>query len=133
MSDPSLPCAQFACPHVKWCTEVDAIDYVGPSYPPISNGHISALQLFGFVQHDYRFFLKVDSKKSFNPLSGYLPPEKLFRKRLTLILEVRFKNAADFFPFPLLEFGRSNGDNFITKFSSFVKSEPRDQSFTASC
>ncbi|GFU36839.1 hypothetical protein TNCV_4148891 [Trichonephila clavipes] len=23
--------------------------------PPASNGYISALQLFGFVQHDYRF------------------------------------------------------------------------------
>ncbi|GFX98635.1 hypothetical protein TNCV_1502131 [Trichonephila clavipes] len=55
LSDPSLPCAQFFCPHVKWCTEVYAIDYVGPSYPPASNGHIFALQLFGFVQHDYRF------------------------------------------------------------------------------
>ncbi|GFT78554.1 hypothetical protein TNCV_4491471 [Trichonephila clavipes] len=38
-----------------WCTEVDAIDHVGPSYPPATNGHISALQLFGFVQHDYLF------------------------------------------------------------------------------
>ncbi|GFW27807.1 hypothetical protein TNCV_766881 [Trichonephila clavipes] len=55
LSDPSLPCTQFAFPHVKWCTEVDAIDHVGPSYPPASNSHISALQLFGFVQHDYRF------------------------------------------------------------------------------
>ncbi|GFW96626.1 hypothetical protein TNCV_2846831 [Trichonephila clavipes] len=32
------PCAQFACPLVKWCTEVDAIVHVGPSYPPASNG-----------------------------------------------------------------------------------------------
>ncbi|GFS84375.1 hypothetical protein TNCV_4605841 [Trichonephila clavipes] len=55
LNDPPLPCTQFACPHVKWCTEVDAIDHVGPSYPPASNGHISALQLFGFVQHDYQF------------------------------------------------------------------------------
>ncbi|GFW71681.1 hypothetical protein TNCV_2548921 [Trichonephila clavipes] len=38
LSDPSLPCAQFACSHVKWCTEVDAIH-------PASNGHISALRL----------------------------------------------------------------------------------------
>ncbi|GFY27451.1 hypothetical protein TNCV_2070711 [Trichonephila clavipes] len=38
---------------VVWQT--DAIDHVGPSYPPASNGHISALQFFGFVQHDYRF------------------------------------------------------------------------------
>ncbi|GFV19071.1 hypothetical protein TNCV_3222901 [Trichonephila clavipes] len=53
--DPSLPCAQFACPHVKWCSERDAIDHVGPSYPPASNDPISALQLFGFVQHDNRF------------------------------------------------------------------------------
>ncbi|GFW74281.1 hypothetical protein TNCV_2524841 [Trichonephila clavipes] len=29
--------------------------HVDPSHPPASNGHISALQLFGFVQHDYRF------------------------------------------------------------------------------
>ncbi|GFU41010.1 hypothetical protein TNCV_4645831 [Trichonephila clavipes] len=43
----------------KVVTEVDAIDYVGPSYPPASNGHISALPLFGFVQHDYRFPLKI--------------------------------------------------------------------------
>ncbi|GFX10512.1 hypothetical protein TNCV_2583341 [Trichonephila clavipes] len=55
LSDPSLPCAQFTCPHMKWFTEVNAIDYVGPTYPPASNGHISALQLFDFVQHDYRF------------------------------------------------------------------------------
>ncbi|GFW21361.1 hypothetical protein TNCV_1531861 [Trichonephila clavipes] len=55
LSDPSLPGAQFACPHMKWCTELDAIDNVSPLYPPASNGHISALQLFGFVQHDYRF------------------------------------------------------------------------------
>ncbi|GFW63931.1 hypothetical protein TNCV_706371 [Trichonephila clavipes] len=55
LSDPSLPCTQFVCTHLKWCTEVDAIDYVGSSYPYASNGHISALQLFGFVQHDYRF------------------------------------------------------------------------------
>ncbi|GFV22739.1 hypothetical protein TNCV_1489961 [Trichonephila clavipes] len=55
LSDPSLPGTQFACPHVKWGTEVDAIDHVGPSYPPASNSNISALQLFGFVQHDYRF------------------------------------------------------------------------------
>ncbi|GFW85535.1 hypothetical protein TNCV_851871 [Trichonephila clavipes] len=53
--DPSLLCAQFACTQVKWCTGVDTIDHVGPSYPRASNGHISALQLFGFVQHDYRF------------------------------------------------------------------------------
>ncbi|GFW57995.1 hypothetical protein TNCV_2741411 [Trichonephila clavipes] len=55
LSDPSLPCAQFACPHVKWCTEVEAIKHLGPSYTPASNGYISALQLFGFIQHDYRF------------------------------------------------------------------------------
>ncbi|GFT66427.1 hypothetical protein TNCV_3208661 [Trichonephila clavipes] len=55
LSDPSLPCAQFACSRVKWCTDVDAIDHVGPSYHPACNGHISSLQLFGFVQHDYRF------------------------------------------------------------------------------
>ncbi|GFV58262.1 hypothetical protein TNCV_4614661 [Trichonephila clavipes] len=55
LSDPSLPCTQFACPHVKWCTEVDAFDHVGASYPSASNGHISSLQLLGFVQHDYRF------------------------------------------------------------------------------
>ncbi|GFX96417.1 putative pao retrotransposon peptidase superfamily [Trichonephila clavipes] len=35
----------FACPRVKWCTEVDAIDHVGSSYPPAFNGSISALQL----------------------------------------------------------------------------------------
>ena len=52
LRDLSLPCAQFAYQHVQWCTEVNAIDHVGPSYPPASNGHISALQLFGFVQHD---------------------------------------------------------------------------------
>ena len=52
LSDPSLP---YACHHVKWCTEVDAIEHVGPSYPPASNYHISALQLLGFVQHDYGF------------------------------------------------------------------------------
>ncbi|GFX35167.1 hypothetical protein TNCV_2331071 [Trichonephila clavipes] len=55
LGDPSLPCAQFSCPHVKWCTEVDVINHVGLSYPPASNGHISALQLFGFVQQGYRF------------------------------------------------------------------------------
>ncbi|GFU05960.1 hypothetical protein TNCV_3395111 [Trichonephila clavipes] len=38
-----------------WNTEVDVIDHVSPSYPPASNGHISGVQLFGFVQHDYRF------------------------------------------------------------------------------
>ncbi|GFX73796.1 hypothetical protein TNCV_4291121 [Trichonephila clavipes] len=54
LSDLSLPCAQFAYPHVKWCTEVDAIDHVNPSYPPASNCHIYALQLFGFIQHDYQ-------------------------------------------------------------------------------
>ncbi|GFU27766.1 hypothetical protein TNCV_218341 [Trichonephila clavipes] len=56
LSDPSLPCSQFACPPVKWCTEVDVIDHVGPSYPPASNGHVSALQLLGFVNTttDYR-------------------------------------------------------------------------------
>ncbi|GFY25958.1 hypothetical protein TNCV_1917081 [Trichonephila clavipes] len=56
LSYPSPPCAQFACPHVKWCTKVDAIDLVGSSSPPTSNGHISALQLFDFVQQDYRFY-----------------------------------------------------------------------------
>ncbi|GFV67198.1 hypothetical protein TNCV_3669531 [Trichonephila clavipes] len=30
LSDLSPPCAQFSCPHVKWCTGVDAIDHVGP-------------------------------------------------------------------------------------------------------
>ncbi|GFU73350.1 hypothetical protein TNCV_4731671 [Trichonephila clavipes] len=29
--------------------EVHVIDHVGPSYPPATNGHISALQLFRFV------------------------------------------------------------------------------------
>ncbi|GFY12881.1 hypothetical protein TNCV_3074411 [Trichonephila clavipes] len=58
--DKPLSCKQrrmacAACPHVMWCTEVDAIDHIGPSLPPLSNGHISALQLFGFVQHGYRF------------------------------------------------------------------------------
>ncbi|GFV71216.1 uncharacterized protein TNCV_2429631 [Trichonephila clavipes] len=48
-SDPSQPCAQFACPHIKWCTEVHAIDHVGPLYPSASNGYISTLELFGFV------------------------------------------------------------------------------------
>ncbi|GFU70223.1 hypothetical protein TNCV_5058151 [Trichonephila clavipes] len=28
---------------VKWCTELNAIDHVGPSYPPAFNGYISAL------------------------------------------------------------------------------------------
>ncbi|GFU53025.1 hypothetical protein TNCV_3239991 [Trichonephila clavipes] len=55
LSDPSLSCAQCACPPVQWCSEVDTIDHVGPSYHPTSNGHISALQLFDFVQHSYRF------------------------------------------------------------------------------
>ncbi|GFX44709.1 hypothetical protein TNCV_2427931 [Trichonephila clavipes] len=59
LSNPSLPCAQFTCPHVMWCTQVDAIVHVGPSYPPASNGPISALQLFDFVQQDYRFTLKI--------------------------------------------------------------------------
>ena len=49
LSDPSLPYAQYACHHVQWCTEVDAIEHVGPSYPLASNDHISALQLFGLV------------------------------------------------------------------------------------
>ncbi|GFU90192.1 uncharacterized protein TNCV_3873961 [Trichonephila clavipes] len=31
------PCAQFACPQVKWCTEEDAINHVGPLYPAASN------------------------------------------------------------------------------------------------
>ncbi|GFT99119.1 hypothetical protein TNCV_3794691 [Trichonephila clavipes] len=56
-----------------------------------------------------------------NPLTGYLPPEELFRKRLTLILRFPSKNATDFFPFQLLELGRSNGDNFTTQFGPFVK------------
>ncbi|GFU93331.1 hypothetical protein TNCV_1860611 [Trichonephila clavipes] len=55
LSDPSLPCTQFTCPHVKWCTEVGVIDHVGSSYPSASIGHISALQLFGFILHDNRF------------------------------------------------------------------------------
>lgn len=59
LSDPSPPCAQSAYQHVTWCTEVNAIDHVGPSYPPASNGHISALQLFGFVQHDQRFLCMI--------------------------------------------------------------------------
>ncbi|GFV37419.1 hypothetical protein TNCV_3174531 [Trichonephila clavipes] len=44
LSNPSLLCVQFACPHVKWFTEVDASDHVSLSYPPASYGHISALQ-----------------------------------------------------------------------------------------
>ncbi|GFX18726.1 hypothetical protein TNCV_3018841 [Trichonephila clavipes] len=55
LSDLSLPCAQFSCLHVKWCTEVDDINRVAPLYPPAPNVNISVLQLFGFVQHDYRF------------------------------------------------------------------------------
>ncbi|GFS99023.1 hypothetical protein TNCV_1890341 [Trichonephila clavipes] len=55
LSDPSLPCTQFASLLVKWCTEVDAIDQVGPSYHPASNTQISALHFFSFVEHDYRF------------------------------------------------------------------------------
>ncbi|GFY10777.1 hypothetical protein TNCV_1123001 [Trichonephila clavipes] len=55
LNDPSVQCVQFASPYLKWYTEVDAIDHVSRSYPPASNGHISTLQLFGFVQHDYRF------------------------------------------------------------------------------
>ncbi|GFY31154.1 uncharacterized protein TNCV_4360611 [Trichonephila clavipes] len=39
----------------RGCTEVDAMDHVGPSFPPASSGHVSALQFFGFIQHDYRF------------------------------------------------------------------------------
>ncbi|GFT28489.1 hypothetical protein TNCV_429021 [Trichonephila clavipes] len=39
----------------EWCTESDAIDPVAPLYPLEFNGHISALQLLVFVQHDYRF------------------------------------------------------------------------------
>ncbi|GFV69296.1 hypothetical protein TNCV_1937761 [Trichonephila clavipes] len=37
LSNPSLACAQFARRHVKWCSEVDAIDHVNPSYPLLSN------------------------------------------------------------------------------------------------
>ena len=59
LNDPSPPCAQFTCHHVKWCTEVDAIEHVGLSYPPASNDQISALQLFCFVQHNYQFPLKI--------------------------------------------------------------------------
>ncbi|GFU34310.1 hypothetical protein TNCV_1991091 [Trichonephila clavipes] len=41
--DPSLPCAQFACPHMKWCTKMDVIDHVDSTYPPAFNGHISVV------------------------------------------------------------------------------------------
>ncbi|GFV74615.1 hypothetical protein TNCV_5130571 [Trichonephila clavipes] len=36
----------------------------------------------------------------FNPLTGYLPPEKLFRKRLTLILRFPSKMQQTFFLSP---------------------------------
>ncbi|GFV21081.1 hypothetical protein TNCV_1568771 [Trichonephila clavipes] len=58
------------------------------------------------------------SRDIFNPLTGYLPPEKLFRKRLTLILRFPSKMQQTF-SFPLLELGRSNGENFTTQFGRF--------------
>ncbi|GFW20095.1 hypothetical protein TNCV_2320361 [Trichonephila clavipes] len=52
VTEKSVTAMRTICyPPVKWCTEVDAIDHVGPSYPPASNGHISALQLFGFLSN----------------------------------------------------------------------------------
>ncbi|GFV67633.1 hypothetical protein TNCV_4623131 [Trichonephila clavipes] len=37
---PSVTAMLTIClPHVKWCTKVDAIDHVSPSYPPESNVH----------------------------------------------------------------------------------------------
>ncbi|GFT02205.1 hypothetical protein TNCV_84631 [Trichonephila clavipes] len=49
----------------------------------------------------------------FNPLSGYLPPEKLFGKRLTLILKFALKMQQTSFlsPFRTWEVER---DNFMT-------------------
>ncbi|GFV98264.1 hypothetical protein TNCV_704711 [Trichonephila clavipes] len=43
ISDPSLPCAQFACLHVKWCTEVDAIDRRTLLHPTVTYPHYSCL------------------------------------------------------------------------------------------
>ncbi|GFX32292.1 hypothetical protein TNCV_1324931 [Trichonephila clavipes] len=41
-----------------------------------------------------------DSVGIINPLTGHLPPEKLFRKRLTLILRFRSKMQQTFFLSP---------------------------------
>ncbi|GFY08297.1 hypothetical protein TNCV_1357041 [Trichonephila clavipes] len=47
--------------------------------------------------------------KLFNPLTGHLPPEKLFRKRLTLILRFPSKMQQTFFLSPFYNLGGRTG------------------------
>ncbi|GFW11837.1 uncharacterized protein TNCV_4100481 [Trichonephila clavipes] len=56
--------------------------------------------------------------ESFNPLTGYLPPE-ITPKTFYSYIAIPFKNATDFNSFPLLKLGRSKGDNFMTWFGVF--------------
>ncbi|GFY12955.1 hypothetical protein TNCV_665211 [Trichonephila clavipes] len=72
--------------YVKWFTEVDAIDHVGPSYPPASSSHISSLQLFGFIQHDYRFPCKIIHNLG-RPLSFLCRSRILDQKLITVFYE----------------------------------------------
>ncbi|GFX87171.1 hypothetical protein TNCV_2059421 [Trichonephila clavipes] len=46
-------------------------------------GHAGVKMLMYTLRESYRI---LKGRKTINPLTGYLPPEKLFRKRLTLIL-----------------------------------------------
>ncbi|GFX53659.1 HTH_Tnp_Tc3_2 domain-containing protein [Trichonephila clavipes] len=46
---------------------------------------------------------------------------KSYSESVYYYFAIQFKNATDFFPFPLLKLGRSNGDNFMTQFGPFVK------------
>ncbi|GFX13549.1 retrovirus-related Pol polyprotein from transposon 412 [Trichonephila clavipes] len=71
-------------------------------------------------RHKTAFSTPDGDKYEFNPLTRHLPPEKLFRKRLTLILRFPSKMQQTF-SFPLLELGWSNGENFTTQFGHFEK------------
>ncbi|GFU91289.1 hypothetical protein TNCV_4366341 [Trichonephila clavipes] len=82
---------------MNWCSEVDAIDHVGPSYLPTSNGHMSALQLFGFVQHDYRFSRKIIHTLSCSERNCSVPFGTAFWDMLTLWWMPHFQDDIDNF------------------------------------
>ncbi|GFV29851.1 hypothetical protein TNCV_2083161 [Trichonephila clavipes] len=85
----------FLSTHMKWCTEVNAIDHGGPSYPPASISHLARITVVWFRQHDYPDFLKVNAISNMGlyrkDIMGHFHPTKVPVRKTSMTNRSRVK------------------------------------------
>ncbi|GFS60203.1 transposable element Tcb1 transposase [Trichonephila clavipes] len=81
-------------------------------------GPVPGIMVWGGIRYHSRTLVRIAGTLTLWVVSFLL---KSYSESVYSYFAIRFKNATDFFPFPLLKLGRSNGDNFMTPFGPFVK------------